>query len=171
MLLVIWATFSSCFYTRALETISHQSVVMVCFLNVGLYIFFTFFSLFVARPPIYPRSKILQKIFYRFSKRDTIAICFCAPAKSVSIGAPLIGVMWGADFSDSVESLVMIPIVLYQAEQILCGQLAVILFRWWARDEWMPNIIPLEETASVLDVAVGHCDGRSEDTLDLVPEK
>jgi hypothetical protein len=54
----------------------------------------------------------------------------------VSIGAPLIGVMWAQGFSDSVQSLVMVPIVLYQAEQILCGQIAVILFRRWARDEW-----------------------------------
>ena len=45
--------------------------------------------------------------------------------------------MWGVGFSDSVQSLLMIPIVLYQAEQILCGQLAVILFRRWGRDERM----------------------------------
>jgi solute carrier family 10 (sodium/bile acid cotransporter), member 7 len=139
LLLVIWATFSSCFYYQALENISHQSVILVCLVNVGLYVFFTLFSLLVARPPVYPKSRILQKIFSRFSKRDTIAICFCAPAKSVSIGAPLIGVMWGVGFSDSVQSLVMVPIVLYQAEQILCGQIAVILFRRWAKDEWMPK--------------------------------
>lgn len=103
------------------------------------YTFFTFFSLLVARPPIHPQSRIMQKVFSRFSKLDTIAICFCAPAKSVSIGAPLIGVMWGVGFSNSVQSLVMVPIVLYQAQQILCGQIAVVLFRRWARDEWMPE--------------------------------
>jgi len=139
LLLVIWATFSSCFYYQALENISHQSVILVCFMNVGLCIFFTLLSFLIARPPIHPNSPILQRIFSRFSKRDTIAICFCAPAKSVSIGAPLIGVMWNAGFSNSVQSLVMVPIVLYQAEQILCGQIAVILFRRWARDEWMPK--------------------------------
>ena len=101
----------------------------------------------LARPPIYPRSRFLQKIFFRFSKRDTISVCFCAPAKSVSIGAPLIGVMWGVGFSESVQSLVMIPIVLYQAEQILCGQLAVLIFRRWSRDEWMDPVISDEETA------------------------
>ena len=145
LLLVIWATFSSCFYYKALENISHQSVILVCLINVGLYVFFTIFSLLVARPPIHPQSQILRKVFSQFSKRDTIAICFCAPAKSVSIGAPLIGVMWGAGFSDSVQSLVMVPIVLYQAEQILCGQIAVILFRRWARDEWMPKNVPSDE--------------------------
>jgi hypothetical protein len=47
--------------------------------------------------------------------------------------------MWSIGFSDSVQSLVMVPIVLYQAEQILCGQIAVQLFRRWARDEWNPK--------------------------------
>jgi predicted Na+-dependent transporter len=82
---------------------------------------------------------------FPISKRDTIAICFCAPAKSVGVGAPLIGVMWGAGFSNSVQSLVMVPIVLYQAEQILCGQLAVILFRRWARGEWIPGLDTSDE--------------------------
>jgi solute carrier family 10 (sodium/bile acid cotransporter), member 7 len=145
LLLVIWATFSSCFYYHALENISHQSVILVCFFNIGLYTFFTLFSLMVARPPFHPQNPLLR----RFSKRDTIAICFCAPAKSVSIGAPLIGVMWSIGFSDSVQSLVMVPIVLYQAEQILCGQIAVQLFRRWARDEWNPKeIMSHEETTT-----------------------
>src|SRR5947207_3462109 len=68
LLLVIWATFSSCFYYQALENISHQSVILVCFLNVGLYVFFTLFSLLVARPPIHPKSRMLQRVFSRFSK-------------------------------------------------------------------------------------------------------
>ena len=149
LLFVIWATFSSCFYYQALESVSHQSVILVCFLNVGLYVFFTLFSLLVARPPIRPRSRIGQKVFWRFPKRDTIAVCFCAPAKSVSIGAPLIGVMWGTSFSGAVQSLVMVPLVLYQAEQILCGQIMVRLFRRWARDEWMTQpVVSDEETAT-----------------------
>ena len=164
LLLVIWATFSSCFYYQALENISHQSVILVCFLNVGLYVFFTIFSLLVARPPIHAQSHILQKVFSRFSKRDTIAICFCAPAKSVSIGAPLIGVMWGTGFSDSVQSLVMVPIVLYQAEQILCGQIAVILFRRWARDEWIPKNMPSDEDI-ITDAASTDDGSQSEVTL------
>jgi solute carrier family 10 (sodium/bile acid cotransporter), member 7 len=150
LLLVIWATFSSCFYYGSLEDITHQSLILVCFLNVGLYVLFTFVSLFVSRPPIHPSSKTLQKVFYRFPKIDTIAICFCAPAKSVSIGAPLIGVMWGSGFSGQVQSLVMVPLVLYQAEQILCGQIAVQLFRRWARDEWMPKVEPSDQ-ATIVD--------------------
>ena len=58
--------------------------------------------------------------------------------------------MWNAGFSNSVQSLVMVPIVLYQAEQILCGQIAVILFRRWARDEWMPKDV-VSDTETVTD--------------------
>jgi sodium/bile acid cotransporter 7 len=153
LLLVIWSTFSSCFYYQALENVSHQSVILVCFLNVALYVFFTFFSLLAARPPVHPRSRFWQRVFYRFPKRDTIAICFCSPAKSVSIGAPLIGVMWAQGFTPAVQALVMVPIVLYQAEQILCGQIAVILFRRWARDEWMSQPPTDEETVTEMAIA------------------
>lgn len=58
--------------------------------------------------------------------------------------------MWSVGFSNSVQSLVMIPIVLYQAEQILCGQIAVTLFRRWARDEWMPKDV-ISDTETVTD--------------------
>jgi sodium/bile acid cotransporter 7 len=163
----MWETFSSCFYYQALENITHQSVILVCFLNVGLYIFFTLFSLFISRPPIHPTSRFWQRIFYRFPKPDTVAICFCAPAKSVSIGAPLIGVLWSVGFSDQVQSLVMVPIVLYQAEQILCGQIAVMLFRRWIRDE-IPESLPAdEETATETS---SHT-AVPEDVLDVVPEE
>ena len=61
----------------------------------------------------------------------------------------MIGVMWSVGFSDSVQSLVMVPIVLYQAEQILCGQIAVQLFRRWARDEWNPKLDTSTEETSM----------------------
>jgi hypothetical protein len=49
----------------------------------------------------------------------------------------------------------MVPIVLYQAEQILCGQIAVQLFRRWSRDEWMPNKVARdEETATEMDSVI-----------------
>jgi len=57
--------------------------------------------------------------------------------------------MWGTSFSGAVQSLVMVPLVLYQAEQILCGQIMVRLFRRWARDEWMTQpVVSDEETAT-----------------------
>jgi len=71
--------------------------------------------------------------------------------------------MWSAGFSDAVQSLVMVPIVLYQAEQILCGQIAVVLFRRWARDEWMPkHVVSDMETAT---------DGSSETHIDELEPK
>ena len=57
----------------------------------------------------------------------------------MSIGSPLITVMWSVGFSNEVESLVAVPLVLYSAEQIFCGQIAVQLLRRWGRDEWPEN--------------------------------
>jgi len=54
--------------------------------------------------------------------------------------------MWSVGFSNEVESLVAVPLILYSAEQIFCGQIAVMLFRWWGRDEWPENQRSEDET-------------------------
>jgi len=61
--------------------------------------------------------------------------------------------MWAQGFNATIQSLVMVPIVLYQAEQIFCGQIAVILFRRWARDEWMPREDQPSDEETVADTA------------------
>jgi hypothetical protein len=76
--------------------------------------------------------------------------------------------MWAQGFSPTIQSLVMIPIVLYQAEQILCGQIAVFLFRRWARDEWMPRDELASDEETVADSAEHTADderGKSDATL------
>jgi hypothetical protein len=61
----------------------------------------------------------------------------------------------------------MVPIVLYQAEQILCGQIAVMLFRRWVRDE-IPESLPSdEETATETS---SHT-AVPEDVVYVVPEE
>lgn len=47
--------------------------------------------------------------------------------------------MWGVGSNNSVQSLVMVPIMLYQAEQNFMWTDCVVLFRRWTRDEWMPK--------------------------------
>jgi len=77
--------------------------------------------------------------------------------------------MWGASFSGAVQSLVMVPLVLYQAEQILCGQIMVMLFRRWARDEWMTQSVVSDEETATEETNVPEQDEedvtRSEETL------
>jgi hypothetical protein len=41
----------------------------------------------------------------------------------------------------------MVPIILYQAEQILCGQLAVRLFKRWGKDEVSQEEPPVQEVS------------------------
>ena len=48
-------------YSHALANLMHESVILVCVLNVGLYVFFTFISILRARPPAHPESKSIAK--------------------------------------------------------------------------------------------------------------
>ncbi|KAG8976951.1 hypothetical protein FRB90_008990, partial [Tulasnella sp. 427] len=51
LLVIIWSTFCNKFATHAFEAITHESVILICFLGVGLYAFFTAVCLYVARLP------------------------------------------------------------------------------------------------------------------------
>ena len=48
-------------YSHAQANLTHESVILVCVLNVGLYVFFTFISILRARPPAHPESKSIAK--------------------------------------------------------------------------------------------------------------
>ena len=58
---------------------------------------------------------------------------FCGPAKTAVLSTSLIA----SQYSDNKEHLgkVLVPLVLYQAIQVLTGSFFVPLFRRWAKDE------------------------------------
>ncbi|KAK9464465.1 putative sodium bile acid cotransporter [Lipomyces arxii] len=126
LLLLIWHSFSNSFAANAFNQVSHASVIMVCFLNVGLYLLFTVICFLAARFPLLPEK-------YHFSKQDTIAIMLCGAAKTVALGVPLINAQYGR--SPDLVGLVAIPLVLYQGEQILVAQILVPIFRRWVQPE------------------------------------
>lgn len=61
---------------------------------------------------------------------ETIAVCFCSPAKSTALGLPLLYAMWApVDFYTKAKTSV--PVLLYTTEQICVAQFFVQLFRRW----------------------------------------
>jgi sodium/bile acid cotransporter 7 len=61
---------------------------------------------------------------------ETIAVCFCSPAKSTALGLPLLYAMWApVDFYTKAKTSV--PVLLYTTEQICVAQFFVHLFRRW----------------------------------------
>ncbi|ADV20785.1 Hypothetical protein CGB_C0005C [Cryptococcus gattii WM276] len=56
LLLLIWSVFSTQFHAGAFESISHISVIFLCFINFGLYVVFTGICLYFTRLPFLPES-------------------------------------------------------------------------------------------------------------------
>lgn len=102
MLVLVWSTFCNQFAARVFYRVSKETIILVAFLNVALYLFLSLICLVVARPPfpshkspILPYSRqgepasiqTLGRIVKHltFGKRETAAICFCAAAKGMII--------------------------------------------------------------------------------------
>ncbi|GAD91789.1 hypothetical protein PVAR5_0365 [Paecilomyces variotii No. 5] len=131
LLLLIWTTFSSCFATNALESLSTQSIVFVVLFNVALYLFLTVFCFVISRPP-----KCLsalpwgERVFRQVDPEETIAICFCGPAKTTALGIPLLYAMWSSvDLFTKAKTSV--PVLLYTTEQVCVAHFMVYIFRRW----------------------------------------
>ncbi|KAL4761083.1 uncharacterized protein BDW70DRAFT_168361 [Aspergillus foveolatus] len=135
LLLMIWSTFSSCFATGALQGLSTESIVFVVLFNVALYLFLTAVCFFISRPPqglcvrtTFGRWQVLKQM----SVEETIAVCFCGPAKSTALGIPLLYAMW-APVDLYIKAKTSVPVLLYTTEQLFVAHFFVHAFRWWKR--------------------------------------
>jgi sodium/bile acid cotransporter 7 len=130
MLVLVWSTFCNQFATGVFTRVSKETIILVAFLNVALYLFMSLVCLWAARPP-FPSSKSpllplcgqeesefirkVRQVVKRvtFGKKETAAICFCGAAKGLVLGAPLISIMYSA-YGNEIQSAVTVPIALYQ---------------------------------------------------------
>lgn len=117
LLLIIWQTYDQAFATGAFTSVKGSNIVFVVFVSMGLFVIFLGISF------------VTSMIW--LSKEDTIAICYCVPAKTPAMGVPLANVMY-VGLSDQLQSKLQIPMVLYQGLQILGGSLLISAFRKWA---------------------------------------
>ncbi|KAL5360121.1 putative sodium bile acid cotransporter [Aspergillus floccosus] len=134
MLLLVWSTFSSCFATGALQSLAAESIAFVVCFNVGLYLCLTGVSFGLCRlPELGGGGKARRWVKHAFRPvppEETIAVCFCAPAKSTSLGIPLLYAMW-APLDLLVKAKTSVPVLLYTTEQICVAHVLVQVFRRW----------------------------------------
>lgn len=183
LLLIMFSSFSTAFYQKSFTSISHISVIFLCFFNFGCYLLFTAISFAVARPWFIPKlfphepipgtsSKLYTwsyKIFrpFYYSKRDSICIMFCGPAKTAALGVSLITSQYGDDKEHLGKLLV--PLVLYQAIQVLTGSFFVPLFKRWARDEiekYDNNLVNEKSQENISDTSNNSLDDTTSVTID-----
>ncbi|KAF3931617.1 hypothetical protein ABW20_dc0101902 [Dactylellina cionopaga] len=130
--MLVWTAFSSCFATGSLQKMPKEFLILVIFVNIGLYIFFTAVSVLLSQVRIpYPAFRWKDKTFYvgrlrKLEREVFIAICFCAPAKTTGLGVPMVSAMW-TKYPEEMKAKVQIAVILYTIEQIFIAQALV----WW----------------------------------------
>lgn len=164
LILIMWQSFSTAFSQRAFESVSHASIIFICFFNIAIYLFFTALSFAYSRPwfilklfptePTVESSKaytICYKLFrpFYYNKRDTVSVMLCGPAKTAALGVSLISSQYGSD--NPKLGILLVPLVLYQAEQVFTAQILVNFMKKWiyygeAKAEDIENPTVDEET-------------------------
>lgn len=149
LLLIMFNSFSTAFKQDAFTSVSHVCIIFLCFFNFGIYILFTGICFLCARPffiplifptrpvkgessAIYYYSYMVFRPFY-YNKKDAVCIMFCGAAKTAALGVSLITSQYGDNKANLGKLLV--PLVLYQSEQVITASLFVPLFKRWCRDE------------------------------------
>jgi solute carrier family 10 (sodium/bile acid cotransporter), member 7 len=120
LLTILWSTFDQAFRSGAFANVKRSNNVFVVFLNLILISIWTLASFLLSIPWL--------------KKKDTIAVCYCVPAKSIAIGVPLSAVLF-VGLSTEEQSKLQIPMVIFQCLQLAGASLLTIPFRRWVRPE------------------------------------
>lgn len=148
LLLIMFQSFSTAFAQDAFTSVSHASIIFLVFFNIGIYLFFTVLVFFYLRPafilrlfPVAPDagSSKVYKVTYRlfrpfyYNRKDTVLMMLCGPAKTAALGVSLVSSQYGS--SNPKLGILLVPLVLYQAEQVFTAQILVKFMKKWVHAE------------------------------------
>lgn len=174
LIMIMWQSFSTAFAQHAFTEVSHASIIFLCFFNVAIYLFFTIFAFMYSRPlfvknifqhepnlsssALYRRLYKIFKPFY-YNKKDTVSIMLCGPAKTAALGVLLITSQYGSD--NPKLGILLVPLVLYQAEQVFTAQILVNFMRKWIhlddiKEDQEQSLSPEEAPADQTSVHQDH---------------
>lgn len=157
LLLIMFQSFSTAFAQNAFESVSHASIIFIVFFNIGIYLFFTAVCFFWSRPrfikTVFAEEPTPEhSVWYRFghklftpfyyNRRDTVSVMLCGPAKTAALGVSLISSQYGSD--SRYLGKLLVPLVLYQAEQVMTAQILVKFMKKWIHAEDKPAQDELE---------------------------
>ena len=120
LLLIIYSTFCDTFQSSHFQ-ISSNSLLQLCFIVVCLQLFLLSLSFYLSSHPIV--NKMLG-----YTERDTVAIMYCATHKSLTLGIPMLKIVFHGDPALPVLS---IPLLIYHPTQILLGGVLAPMVRNW----------------------------------------
>lgn len=148
LLLIMYQSFSTAFAQDAFTSVSHASIIFLVFFNIGIYLFFTVIVYLYLRPlfilRLYPTEPTAEstraytwgyKLFrpFYYNRRDTVSVMLCGPAKTAALGVSLVSSQYGSH--NAKLGVLLVPLVLYQAEQVLTAQVLVKFMKKWIHAE------------------------------------
>lgn len=173
LLLIMYQSFSTAFAQDAFTSVPHTSIIFIVFFNIGIYLFFTVISYFYSRPYFikkafeqdpdenssrtYKWAHWFFKPFY-YDRRDTVSVMLCGPAKTAALGVSLVSSQYGS--TNPQLGKLLVPLVLYQAEQVMTAQILVNFMRKWIEAE-NANPVDTENTAGIENKPI-ETDGESD---------
>ena len=124
--LMIRSIFCEQFDQDAFNLVHPVSIILVIFLNLTLYLVFTALCVLLTRLPFLTpgttpqpgdsKSKWHQiATAARFPRPEATAICFCAAAKGLVVGSPILDILYGG-MPPAQRAIISIPLVLYQGK-------------------------------------------------------
>ncbi|XP_062372842.1 sodium/bile acid cotransporter 7 [Sardina pilchardus] len=116
LLLIIYSTFCESF-SRPNTQIDHISLLLLCFIVFSVQLSFMLLTFAISSRPA-----------SGFTPADTVAIIFCATHKSLTLGIPMLKIVFAGDEN---LSLVSVPLLVYHPAQILLGSVLVPTIRAW----------------------------------------
>ena len=120
LLVIIWQTFDQAFASGAFTSVKSSNIIFI--VGIAVVLFFVWLAV----------AFILSILW--LPKTDTIAVCYCVPAKTPAMGVPLSNVMF-VGLTAIQGSKIQIPMVIFQGLQIMAGSLLTIAFRRWIRPD------------------------------------
>lgn len=136
LLIIIWSTFSTPFYSHSFEAIANGTIVFVILVNILMYIMMAIVFFLLARCipcPTWLASGVSvqrPKANVFVDVETAVAVLFCGPAKGIVLGTPLIQICYNG-LSLQEQGIILVPAVLYQGFQIVFGQISVQIIRNW----------------------------------------
>ncbi|XP_052793213.1 sodium/bile acid cotransporter 7-like [Mya arenaria] len=126
LLLIIYTTFCDTFSETSIDVEASTFFITVV-LIIGLQCSLLYLVYFASTVRLLP-----------FTRSDSVALMFCCTHKSLTLGIPIIKIIFA---ESSYLSLITIPILIYHPTQILLGGLLVPFVRSWMLETARPGLI------------------------------
>jgi sodium/bile acid cotransporter 7 len=120
LLIIIWQTYDSAFSSDALKNMKGSNAAFLVFMSLTLFALFLAVAFFTSR--------------LWLGRADTVAVCYCGPAKTPAMGVPISTVLF-VGLTPTLEAQIQLPLVIYQGLQIMAGTALAVPFKRWVDSE------------------------------------